>query len=71
MYSRRKKHASTAARKSSSGPQVPPSGGDERTLIDKFGHRHSQRVLTIWSPAVQTAMGIRPIEASGEGSKRA
>ena len=68
MYRKPKRLLSDAARRSDGGTPVPPSG-DERILIDKLGHKHSQRVLTMWSPAVLKAMGIGPIMDSGEGSK--
>ena len=40
------------------------------TLLDRFGHQHSERVLTMWPPAVLKAMGIHPIK-SKEGGERA
>ena len=40
------------------------------TFLDRFGHRHSERVLTTWPAPVLKAMGIYPIK-SKEGGERA
>jgi hypothetical protein len=40
---------------------MPGAAADERTLVDRFGHRHSERVLTTWSPALLKVMGVRPV----------
>jgi hypothetical protein len=35
-------------------------------LIDKFGNRHRESVLTSWSPKVLAAMGVRRAETADE-----
>lgn len=32
---------------------------EDKPLVDRFGNRHAERVLTNWSPAALAAMGIR------------
>ena len=70
MYRKPKRPSCTAARTTNRDTQVPPPR-DARNLIDRFGHKHLLRLLTMWSPAVLKAMGVRRIEVSREGSKRA
>jgi hypothetical protein len=59
MYRKRRQRSSQTARDSANGSPVPPPVG-ERVLVDRYGRRHSERVLTTWSPALLRAMGIVP-----------
>jgi hypothetical protein len=54
---RRDKGPSRPARRSIQ--PVEGARSAEQVLIDKFGHRHTTNVLTIWPEAVQLAMGLR------------
>lgn len=63
MYSKRKKRANA---RTSESDAPTSSAHDDRPLIDRFGKKHSARVLTMRSPAVLKAMGIQPVDGSGE-----
>ena len=34
------------------------AGADQLPLVDRYGHRHSEGILTSWSPAALKALGV-------------
>jgi hypothetical protein len=67
MYRKVRRDSTQAAGDSANGSVVPPPVG-ERMLIDRYGHHHSERVRTTWSPALLKVMGVRPVTDAPHGN---
>jgi hypothetical protein len=39
-----------------------PDQHQRKPLVDKFGNRHAESVLTNWSPTILKIMGVRRLE---------
>jgi hypothetical protein len=53
---------------SASSVAQAPDQHQHKPLVDKFGNRHRESVLTSWSPAMLKIMRVRRIDEEGGAS---
>ena len=47
---------------SNAGDNAPTPARQDRVLIDKHGHLHTEAILSAWSPAAIKVLGVRRLD---------